>query len=75
VYDPFGSWVQDWIRSDRVRERSLGEKPIQARGYDSTTYLAKESASEDALSGIEPIDDRICVLLHRGSENHERIPS
>jgi hypothetical protein len=29
-----------------------------------STNLPKEPASKDALSCIEPIDDRICVLLH-----------
>jgi len=70
VYDPFGSWVQDCGKSE-VRTLFRGGQSSYAMWR---TYLSKQSASKNALSCIEPIDDRICVLLHRGSKNHERVP-
>ncbi len=69
MYDPFGSWVQDYIREIR-REPAFDDN-----NQRWVAYLTKEPASENALTSIEPINDWICVLFHRGSEYYERIPS
>jgi hypothetical protein len=52
----------------RTASNRSGENPLSAKmnkdGGCSSTYLAKEPASENVLPSIEPINDRICVLFH-----------
>lgn len=59
-------------RTASKKKNRIRREPIKAR--DVAPHLAKESAPENALSSIEPINDWICVFFHGCGENYERVP-
>jgi hypothetical protein len=62
VYEPLASCVQDCTAA-AIGICNKGAK--EERG----PHLSKESTPENSTAAIEPVDDRIRVLLHRCSED------
>lgn len=68
VYEPFGMSVHDWCT---IRWSAWATRDSPPQG----THLSKEPTPEDTTPGIQPVNDRISVLLHRGSEDDQSVPS
>ena len=39
------------------------------------THIAEEAVRQNASAGVEPVDDRICILLDGGRKDDERVPA
>lgn len=63
VYEPLASCVHDCTAD--VISICAEERCKVMRGL----YLSKESTAENSTTPIEPVDDRVRVLLHRCSEH------
>jgi len=63
VYEPLASCVQDCTAAVISIRVDYGYKVMKR------PYLSKESTPENPTAPIEPVDDRIRVLLHRCSED------
>ena len=64
VYEPLASCVQDCI----VFVISVCTNFLSK--VQKGSYLPKESTTENPMTPIEPVDDRICVFLHRCGEDN-----
>ena len=64
VYEPLASCVQDCIVSVISACTKFFGK------VHKRLYLSKESTTENPMTPIEPVDDRVCVFLHRCSEHN-----
>lgn len=53
-----------------VRARqSRSPNNVQGRAH-----LAEEAAPQDPAPSVEPVDDRVGILLHGGGKDNERVP-